>query len=308
MDTADQWPQEATPPSDQYSSRTSVGDQKKLKPQKDQAPLNCPRCHSTNTKFCYYNNYSLTQPRYFCKSCRRYWTAGGSLRNVPVGGGSRKNKRSSNSLVSKTGSGSDDHLSSHFSFQNPNIYTSKAQDDQNHNLNLAFPPPTQEYNSLDASRFLQVPSKNVEMNKDNNIIQLNLNSSYSTSSSSASTSLSAMELLKLNSAGFPSRASHTFVPVAPLQNPNMIMQYGSGFHFQEFNKPQLGFSVDGHQRNGNNQESNINVAADQRLNFPFGAPSSSKHISSANGVDNQDKVDGNPTLYWNGMSGGGGSW
>lgn len=307
MDTADQWPQEATPPSDQYSSRTSVGDQKKLKPQKDQAPLNCPRCHSTNTKFCYYNNYSLTQPRYFCKSCRRYWTAGGSLRNVPVGGGSRKNKRSSNSLVSKTGSGSDDHLSSHFSFQNPNIYTSKAQDDQNHNLNLAFPPPTQEYNSLDASRFLQVPSKNVEMNKDNNIIQLNLNSSYSTSSSSASTSLSAMELLKLNSAGFPSRASHTFVPVAPLQNPNMIMQYGSGFHFQEFNKPQLGFSVDGHQRNGNSQESNINVAADQRLNFPFGAPSSSKHITSANGVDNQDKVDGNPTLYWNGMSGGG-SW
>ncbi|PPD67545.1 hypothetical protein GOBAR_DD35577 [Gossypium barbadense] len=49
--------------------------------------LNCPRCNSTNTKFCYYNNYSLTQPRYFCKTCRRYWTEGGSLRNVPVGGG-----------------------------------------------------------------------------------------------------------------------------------------------------------------------------------------------------------------------------
>lgn len=53
----------------------------------------CPRCGSSNTKFCYYNNYSLTQPRYFCKGCRRYWTKGGSLRNVPVGGGCRKSRR-----------------------------------------------------------------------------------------------------------------------------------------------------------------------------------------------------------------------
>ncbi|ERN16081.1 hypothetical protein AMTR_s00030p00153440 [Amborella trichopoda] len=59
----------------------------------------CPRCDSPNTKFCYYNNYSLTQPRYFCKSCRRYWTKGGSLRNVPVGGGCRKNRRSKPSKV-----------------------------------------------------------------------------------------------------------------------------------------------------------------------------------------------------------------
>ncbi|CAL1360364.1 unnamed protein product [Linum trigynum] len=53
---------------------------------------NCPRCGSSNTKFCYYNNYSLSQPRFFCKSCRRYWTKGGSLRNVPVGGASRKSR------------------------------------------------------------------------------------------------------------------------------------------------------------------------------------------------------------------------
>ncbi|XP_047983149.1 dof zinc finger protein DOF1.2-like [Salvia hispanica] len=53
----------------------------------------CPRCASSNTKFCYYNNYSLSQPRYFCKACRRYWTKGGSLRNVPVGGGCRKSRR-----------------------------------------------------------------------------------------------------------------------------------------------------------------------------------------------------------------------
>ncbi|GLJ18322.1 hypothetical protein SUGI_0324240 [Cryptomeria japonica] len=53
--------------------------------------LKCPRCDSINTKFCYYNNYNLSQPRHFCKTCRRYWTKGGVLRNVPVGGGCRKN-------------------------------------------------------------------------------------------------------------------------------------------------------------------------------------------------------------------------
>ncbi|XP_057783911.1 dof zinc finger protein DOF5.7-like [Salvia miltiorrhiza] len=56
-------------------------------------PVKCPRCDSPNTKFCYYNNYSLTQPRHFCKTCRRYWTKGGALRNVPIGGGCRKNKK-----------------------------------------------------------------------------------------------------------------------------------------------------------------------------------------------------------------------
>uniref|UniRef100_A0A1D1XWV9 Dof zinc finger protein n=1 Tax=Anthurium amnicola TaxID=1678845 RepID=A0A1D1XWV9_9ARAE len=65
--------------------------ERRPRPQREQS-LGCPRCHSTNTKFCYYNNYSLTQPRYFCKTCRRYWTEGGTLRNVPVGGG-RKAKR-----------------------------------------------------------------------------------------------------------------------------------------------------------------------------------------------------------------------
>ncbi|KAI3872120.1 hypothetical protein MKX03_033181 [Papaver bracteatum] len=60
----------------------------------DQQNLRCPRCDSANTKFCYYNNYNLTQPRHFCKTCRRYWTKGGALRNVPIGGGCRKNKGS----------------------------------------------------------------------------------------------------------------------------------------------------------------------------------------------------------------------
>lgn len=68
--------------------------ERRLRPPHDQN-LKCPRCDSTHTKFCYYNNYSLSQPRYFCKTCRRYWTKGGTLRNIPVGGGCRKNKKSS---------------------------------------------------------------------------------------------------------------------------------------------------------------------------------------------------------------------
>ncbi|RVX13697.1 Dof zinc finger protein DOF3.6 [Vitis vinifera] len=65
--------------------------------------LKCPRCESTNTKFCYFNNYSLSQPRHFCKACRRYWTRGGALRNVPVGevvGGIREAKAIDQSLQS----------------------------------------------------------------------------------------------------------------------------------------------------------------------------------------------------------------
>ncbi|KAL6225055.1 hypothetical protein ACLB2K_003907 [Fragaria x ananassa] len=80
--------------------------------------LKCPRCDSPNTKFCYYNNYSLTQPRHFCKTCRRYWTKGGALRNVPIGGGCRKNKRirSSSSRLScsldskDSGDSASDHM------------------------------------------------------------------------------------------------------------------------------------------------------------------------------------------------------
>ncbi|PON59148.1 Zinc finger, Dof-type [Trema orientale] len=57
--------------------------------------LPCPRCNSLETKFCYFNNYNVNQPRHFCKNCQRYWTAGGTIRNVPVGAGRRRNKHSS---------------------------------------------------------------------------------------------------------------------------------------------------------------------------------------------------------------------
>lgn len=70
---------------------TSSVDQDKTFKKPDKI-LQCPRCNSLETKFCYFNNYNVNQPRHFCKNCQRYWTAGGTMRNVPVGAGRRKNK------------------------------------------------------------------------------------------------------------------------------------------------------------------------------------------------------------------------
>ncbi|XP_020970248.1 dof zinc finger protein DOF3.4-like [Arachis ipaensis] len=69
-------------------------------PPAEQEHLPCPPCDSTNTKFYYYNNYNFSQPRHFCKSCRRYWTDGGTLRDIPVGGESRKNAKRSRTVPS----------------------------------------------------------------------------------------------------------------------------------------------------------------------------------------------------------------
>ncbi|KAI4365874.1 hypothetical protein MLD38_021820 [Melastoma candidum] len=78
------------PNSMKESSKGCNSQGKKLK--KPDKILPCPRCDSMDTKFCYYNNYNVNQPRHFCRACQRYWTAGGMMRNMPVGAGRRKNK------------------------------------------------------------------------------------------------------------------------------------------------------------------------------------------------------------------------
>ncbi|RDY08991.1 Cyclic dof factor 3, partial [Mucuna pruriens] len=87
-----------TPSIDEETAKTktdkSENDQNNKTLKKPDKILPCPRCNSMDTKFCYYNNYNVNQPRYFCKACQRYWTAGGTMRNVPVGAGRRKNKTS----------------------------------------------------------------------------------------------------------------------------------------------------------------------------------------------------------------------
>ncbi|XVE68157.1 hypothetical protein DITRI_Ditri09bG0046500 [Diplodiscus trichospermus] len=81
-----------TSKAEEDQSESSNPQEKTLK--KPDKILPCPRCNSMDTKFCYYNNYNVNQPRHFCKNCQRYWTAGGTMRNVPVGAGRRKNKNS----------------------------------------------------------------------------------------------------------------------------------------------------------------------------------------------------------------------
>ena len=52
----------------------STNSGEEARPSKSRPPLprpegtvNCPRCTSAETKFCYFNNYNVKQPRYFCK-------------------------------------------------------------------------------------------------------------------------------------------------------------------------------------------------------------------------------------------------
>ncbi|XP_059651206.1 dof zinc finger protein DOF2.5-like [Cornus florida] len=210
--------------------------ERKVRAEKKQA-LNCPRCNSTNTKFCYYNNYSLTQPRYFCKTCRRYWTEGGSLRNVPVGGCSRKNKKISTAISYKLPDLNPPTLSQ-FSSQNTKT------NDEAHDLNLGL-PGTQEYHGV--SQFLKLPKI------ENNYMTNHHNSSSST--------LSTLGLLRsgIDSTGF----------IPTMMNPDSNTPYTSVFPLHDF-KPTFssytdgvgstyGIVVDGVQGNGG-----------RRLMFPFG--------------------------------------
>ena len=251
--------------------------ERKARPQEQ---LNCPRCNSTNTKFCYYNNYSLTQPRYFCKTCRRYWTEGGSLRNVPVGGGSRKNKRSISSSASSASTHKLPDLNppnlSQFASHNPKIH--KGQD-----LNLAFQVM---HDNHDMSQYVEVPKAE---NNNNNQQNSSLSSSYSSSP------VSALDLLRT---GIASRGLDSFIPT-PMPDSNTL--FSSGFPLQDI-KPTLSFSIDGL---GGDRFGNANGVQENggRLFFPFGEL---KQISSSTEVD-QNKGQGSSTGYWNGMLGGG-SW
>ncbi|KAL0740896.1 hypothetical protein Bca4012_082409 [Brassica carinata] len=110
-----------------------------------EGPLNCPRCNSANTKFCYFNNYNLTQPRHFCKACRRYWTQGGALRNVPVGGGCRRNKKAKTGNSKSSASSQNKQSTSMVNAPSPTI-TSNIQ--LQTNSQLPFLPTLQNLTQL----------------------------------------------------------------------------------------------------------------------------------------------------------------
>jgi hypothetical protein len=179
--------------------------EKKPKPQKEQA-INCPRCNSINTKFCYYNNYSLTQPRYFCKTCRRYWTQGGSIRNIPVGGGSRKNKRSSSSNSSISTKNLHAHDLVGVTPQNKIHHEDQGQD-----LNLSFPSIT-------------LRSSGGGGNISDELIQQNINTCNH---------FSALELL--NGITTSRGLQHTFMPV----------HLQGGFPLQDYKQVPMSFCLEG---------------------------------------------------------------
>lgn len=167
----------------------------------DQAqPLNCPRCDSTNTKFCYYNNYNKSQPRYLCKSCKRHWTKGGTLRNVPVGGGRKKKKRiktssnniSSNHHLATTSSDSTKPIpatkSTTFSnIMNPSVHQIKEHHD-------GFPLPVFDTKEGSSSFF---------NNNDNNNINITTMPFDSTTTTSPLSSLNPLDHQNLDLHQFP---------------------------------------------------------------------------------------------------------
>ncbi|KAG8378900.1 hypothetical protein BUALT_Bualt07G0032600 [Buddleja alternifolia] len=144
-----------TPSGDQDNNILTCGRpliERRLRPQHEQA-LKCPRCDSTHTKFCYYNNYSLSQPRYFCKTCRRYWTKGGTLRNIPVGGGCRKNKKVSSNPKKSSNS---DHVPSPSSISSSLILNTQGVHGNRNNADLQLGFPEMPFSSLSNPNFANV--------------------------------------------------------------------------------------------------------------------------------------------------------
>ncbi|KAK4423104.1 Dof zinc finger protein DOF4.6 [Sesamum alatum] len=294
MDTAAQWPQDiVVKPMEEIITCSKPSVERKVRPQKEQA-LNCPRCNSTNTKFCYYNNYSLSQPRYFCKTCRRYWTEGGSLRNIPVGGGSRKNKRSSSISISNNNNNSK-KLPDLVPQQNPNkIHQAAVETSQD--LNLCFSAHHHDFKAI--TEMIQVP------NFDSST-KLEL---QNPSSSSSANSLELLTGLTTTTRGLSSSFMAPLLPpVVVTSTTDLNTVYSSGFpNLPEF-KPSLSFSLDGL---GSNYGSFQGVQeANGKLLFPF---EDLKQVSSNTSTDAEQNKDhqqqgADSTGYWSGVIGGG-SW
>ncbi|CAK7324224.1 unnamed protein product [Dovyalis caffra] len=292
MDTTTQWPQGIAVVKPMEGPTPDMLE-RRARPQKDQA-LNCPRCSSTNTKFCYYNNYSLSQPRYFCKTCRRYWTEGGSLRNVPVGGGSRKNKRSSSNPSSSSSSAAA-ASSKMFPLDRtqPNFHQSASQNPKIHegqDLNLAYPPSADDYSNL--SKFVEMPF-DTESNKTHH---QNPNPSATPPSH-----ISAMELLK--SAGMNPRGFSAFMSI-PAASDSHNPMFSTGFPLQEFKPSTQNFSLEGFESGYSNIQG-MHETGSARLLFPM---EDLKQVQSNTEFEQNTRGQGDTAPgYWNGMLGGG-SW
>ncbi|MFS7923665.1 putative transcription factor C2C2-Dof family [Helianthus anomalus] len=279
-------------------SKPSSSFERRVRPQKA-AAVNCPRCDSTNTKFCYYNNYSLSQPRYFCKTCRRYWTAGGTLRNIPVGGGTRKNKRSSSSSSTSTTSS---NYSSKFPdlvvpststgvlSQNPRIH----HDQYGQDLNLGFLLSTNNFKNV--PEFLQIPNFDATRNTNPSGSATSTRESlvHRVCPTNASPQLAALESMN-------GIAMNSFMPM----DDSVYTQPGQMvIPMPEFKIPSLSFSLDGMGSGGS--------GGGGRILFPFEeliktGTTSTTH-DEPQGRQSKDDQNCDSNGFWNGMMGSGGSW
>ncbi|WOL10040.1 dof zinc finger protein DOF4.6 isoform X2 [Canna indica] len=330
MDTAHQWHQElglVKPMEMMASSSTTAASaasnactaarpptaERRARPQKEQA-LNCPRCNSINTKFCYYNNYSLTQPRYFCKTCRRYWTEGGSLRNVPVGGGSRKNKRSSfSSSSSSTATSSTAAAATTTS----NLYSSadvaattamapnskKLATDHHHLI-----PPSISLSTChkfhDGAQDLNLAFPHHRLPEFNDFINLENSAASSTNGSNPCNAVGALSAMELLRSGMS--AASGIGPFVPMPAP--LPEYPTGFGLQEYRAPPpVHFPMEAIAGGESSAEygAALQESTGGRLLFPFeDVKPAVLHASTAAEFDNSRSQSGHPPAFWNGMMGG----
>ncbi|KAG2302829.1 hypothetical protein Bca52824_031480 [Brassica carinata] len=315
MDAA-KWPQEfIVKPTHETSSKqpnpaAAAPVEKKARPEKDEA-LNCPRCNSLNTKFCYYNNYSLTQPRYFCKDCKRYWTQGGSLRNIPIGGGVRKNKRSSSSSNSNSSSSSKKTL--FVNNKTPQLNIQTAENDHEAKVQeLTFSDGFG--NAHEAKDLNSAFSQGFGIGHQSIPEFLQVVTSSMKNHPLVSTS-SALELLGIsNSSTTSSNSRPAFVTYPSVHDSSVYRAASPGFglsypQFQEFMRPPLGFSLDGgdplHQEEGSS-DTNIGrpLLPFESLKLPVSSSSTNSGGGNRNDHDEREKEEGeadNSVGFWNVM-------
>ncbi|RWW25878.1 hypothetical protein GW17_00009765 [Ensete ventricosum] len=261
--------------------------ERRPRPHKEQA-LGCPRCNSTNTKFCYYNNYSLAQPRYYCRSCRRYWTEGGSLRNVPVGGGSRKNKRYSPTTAAAANSSSSASVEAVLA----TVSTSKTSHADR------VPPSIWLSTSSEAPKFHEGRDRNLAFRQHGLPEHSDFPTLESSSGRAAVGAHTAIELLLVPNA----RGSGPFMPM-----PMPLSDYSTGFGLKEFRPPTIGFpyGISGGSSGGYESLRRVQESDDGKLLLPF---EDLRPVVHPNNVADRGPTAGDPPRFWNGIIGGGGSW
>ncbi|OIW10403.1 hypothetical protein TanjilG_05551 [Lupinus angustifolius] len=263
--------------------------------QQQQQALNCPRCDSSNTKFCYYNNYSLSQPRHFCKACKRYWTRGGTLRNVPVGGGCRKNKRVKRPNIDTTPSSP----SSNSNPPNNTIITSTTSNHVNP-LFYGLPPSR---NSCDVMSALQFPrfSSGYDLQPQMN----NLGLVFSSEVMSSDNNGYRNGFISSNNNTFVSTYSSIFgsstsTPSTPAMAPLLLQQKFMNGEMKEV--PNNFQGLEGLQMEGNNCEGGVmgskevvKVEGQNRLDWNINGGASCQNQMD----QHMDLLSHDPLLYWN---------